>query len=594
MEEQIVKDTFQRFFLPTVTASVTLSVISMTDLVIAGRFVGEVALTSISLALPIIILVQILAALFGTGGAIALSARLGRGEMEECSRIFTCALGSALLFGILAGFFGILFLEPIVLLCGGEYGEVMEGARAYMGTLFLGMPFLVLSPVMMTYLRNDNEQKYSMICVITSGLFNIIASAGFAALLHMGIFGIAFATVLSQILSCILASRRLFRKNRSFHLTKILPDKKLFLTILGPGLPVAAIFLSQVILTVVINRILMSAGGGLGVAVYAVTKYLINFLYALFDGVTGSIQPMLGIYYGEREWENIRYTIKHSLAAMFLLALLMFLSMEFFGLPLCRLFGVESGPLTDMTIQAMKLEGFCCLTAAIITYMNAFYRCIGQEKVSFALSIGDNLLFPIGCILFFSRVLSFGITGVWVGLLAGNICTLLSLACYCLYKGKGFLLLDKATFERPGKEYHQIFPATPHQIKLLLPDVERFCAEMDISMKKEYYITLAIEELVVNVISLAQEDNSRHRASKEYYVDIRISPGENGEVGLRIRDNLTEFNPGELSTEDIKSLALENEDSAINLLGIGMVKKIAKDYSYKRTIGFNNFSVLLP
>lgn len=139
-----------------------------------------------------------------------------------------------------------------------------------------------------------------------------------------------------------------------------------------------------------------------------------------------------------------------------------------------------------------------------------------------------------------------------------------------------------------------ISPATPEQMNILLPNVETFCADMEIPMKKEYYINLAIEELVVNVINMAADHAKSHKNSKEYYVDIRISPTPDGEVGLRIRDNLTEFNPGDLSTDDMKELALKNENNVINELGIGMVKKIAKAYSYKRTIGFNNFSVILP
>jgi hypothetical protein len=37
----------------------------------------------------------------------------------------------------------------------------------------------------------------------------------------------------------------------------------------------------------------------------------------------------------------------------------------------------------------------------------------------------------------------------------------------------------------------------------------------------------------------------------------------------------------------------DNEDNTINALGIGIVKKIASDYSYRRTIGYNNFMVVL-
>ncbi|MGI6069843.1 MAG: MATE family efflux transporter [Blautia sp.] len=592
MEERIVKNTFQKFFLPTLTASITLSVISMTDLIIAGWFVGEDALTSISLALPVIIFVQIIAASFGTGGAIALSAKLGEGDLPQCSRIFTVSILSAGAIGVVVCVLGTIFLEPIILLCGGSPGAVMAGAKDYIGTLFLGMPFMILSPVMTTYLRNDNEQKYSMLCVMTCGLFNIIFSAVFAAVLHFGIAGIAWATVLSQILSCILAGRKLFRGRRMFHLVKVRPSRSLYFSILKPGLPVASIFLSQVILTVVINRILMTEAASQGVAVYAVIKYLINFMYALFDGVTGSIQPMLGIYYGEREQQNILYTVRCSLTTMAAIALGMFLLMEIGGKPLCRLFGVASGTLTELTVSAMHMEAICCLTAGIITYINAFYRCTGNEKISFLLSIGDNLVFPISSLLLLTRVFSLGINGVWWGLVLGGFCTIICWLAYCLCKRKGFLLLDQTQFTRPEDEYHIIYPATNEQLKTLLAGVEGYCFEQKIPLKKEYYITLSIEELVVNVVGLANEDSSRNK--KEYYVDIRISPHQDGGIGLRIRDNLTEFNPGDLSTDDMKSLALKTDSSAVNELGIGLVKKIAKDYNYKRTIGFNNFSVTLP
>lgn len=49
MEKRLVTATFYKFFFPTLASSVVLSVISMTDLIIAGHFVGENALTAISL-----------------------------------------------------------------------------------------------------------------------------------------------------------------------------------------------------------------------------------------------------------------------------------------------------------------------------------------------------------------------------------------------------------------------------------------------------------------------------------------------------------------------------------------------------------------
>ena len=89
LENRIVRDTFMKFFFPTVASSITLSVISMTDLIIAGNLVGETGLSAISLGLPIVIFAQIVYALFGMGGAIFLAVHMGRGDREYCSRIFT-------------------------------------------------------------------------------------------------------------------------------------------------------------------------------------------------------------------------------------------------------------------------------------------------------------------------------------------------------------------------------------------------------------------------------------------------------------------------------------------------------------------------
>ena len=594
MEQKIVRNTFLKFFLPTVAGSVMLSVISMTDLIIAGNFVGEIALTAISLALPVIIFVQIISALFGMGGAITLSIRMGEGNLEECSRIFTLSLISSFVISMVALILGLTFLEPLILLLGGNYGMIMEQAKQYIGMLFWGMPFLVLSPIMITYLRNDNEQGYAMVCVVTAGLGNIAFSVFFVTVLNWGIVGIAAGTVAAEFLSCLLAGCRLFHKKRMFHLVRTKADLQTYVSILKPGLALAVIFLSQILLTIVINHILCAYGGSEGVAVYAVMKYLINFMFALFDGVTGAIQPMLGIYYGEKEEKNIRYTVRYSFSAMLMIAVVMLAAMEGFGQQLCVLFHVESESLTSMTVYAMHVLGFYCLAAAVMTFMNAFYRCTGKENVSFHFSILDNLVFPISFVLLFAKVFGMGTEGVWIGLLTSGLSTMAVWFFYCIWRKQGFLLLDREAFQRPPEELHVIYPAQLENIPKLLSDVERYCETEEIGVKLEYYINLAIEELVVNVISMAQEC-----MKSSYYVDVRITPMEDGSTQLRIRDNLIQFNPADVGESDALGGAEEvlNREAVgnggVNELGISIVKKIAKEYSYRRTIGYNNFLVTI-
>ena len=168
--EKIIKRTFFRFFGPTLVASLALAIVSMTDLVVAGQLLGSSAFTAISLALPVTIFVQIVAAIFGGGAGIVLSNLLGQGDREHCNRVFTTALISAVAVGVATAVLGLLFLDPLILLLGGQPGESMNNARWYIGILLLGMPFLILAPIQLTFLRNDSNPPYSKFCVLAGGV----------------------------------------------------------------------------------------------------------------------------------------------------------------------------------------------------------------------------------------------------------------------------------------------------------------------------------------------------------------------------------------------------------------------------------------
>lgn len=71
------------------------------------------------------------------------------------------------------------------------------------------MPVMILSPVLITYLRNDSRQGYSMACVVICSLLNIVLSLFAGIVLKLGILGIGGATVVSQLVCCVLAGGKL-------------------------------------------------------------------------------------------------------------------------------------------------------------------------------------------------------------------------------------------------------------------------------------------------------------------------------------------------------------------------------------------------
>lgn len=590
MEKKMVRETFIKFFVTALASSAVLSVLSMTDLMIAGNAIGEKGLAAVSLALPITMAAQIGAALWGMGGAIVFSSRLGEGDLKACGRILTLSLAGAAVTGIIISLAGLVNLNLLVAALGAREGEESRIAREYIQVLLLGFPFLLLSPVMVTFLRNDSRQGYSFLCVVSSAVLNIVCSLFFCLGLGLGIRGIGAATVLSQVVCCLMAGAKLFRKKANYGLVKDFFSFRLMAEIFRPGSTAALIFFCQILLTVAVNRILSAEGGA---AVYGVVKYMINLLFSLFDGVTGAVQPMLGIYYGEREKENISLTARYAFGTMMSLAFIMFLLLELGGTFLCRIFGVWDIHLAAMTMAAFRVIGVYCFGAGAVTFLNAFYRCVGKEHLSFALGLADNLVLVLGAMFLFVNVLGLGTMGVFWGIGVSPFVTLLFWCLGCRPYRRGVLLLDESQFPKAEHEFHRIVPAGYEEVSRVMEDMERYGEAMGIPMKKQYYMTLSVEELVINVVRLAKADKARQKRWKEYYADIRVVPGEDETVSLRIRDNLTEWTPAALETNTQDSLVELDEAGDVNELGIGIIKKIAKSYNYKRTIGFNNFSVTL-
>ncbi len=588
--EKIIKRTFFQFFGPTLVASLALAVVSMTDLIVAGQLLGSGAFTAISLALPVTIYVQIIAAIFGGGAGIVVSNLLGRGERERCNRVFTTALLSAGAVGVATAALGLLFLNPLLLLLGGQPGESMDYARQYIGILLLGMPFLILAPVQLTFLRNDSHPRYTMFCVLAGGVWNLLANISLVLLFDLGIAGIAIGTITSQMFSCVLSGLKLYRRGGSFHLVRKGWSFSDVREMARPGLPAAMIFFFQVVLTVVINHTLTMTGGDNAVAVYAIVKYLITFLYAFYDGVTGSVQPMPGVYQGEGEIDNLRCTVSVSFRIMLLLSVAITVALEL-GAPLiCRIFGVEADML-DITMTAIRIQALFCVTAGILAFLGAFYRCTGHAAIAMVIAVCNNLIFPVSIILLLANFTPLGSNSVYWGLVLTDYATLLVLFCALrvLRKpGESPLLLIPAQDARNKDPVYRVLIQDKYEdISRISAEIDTFCEKHGVPMKKCYYIHLCLEELVVNVIQLG------FRKERDNYIDIRLSVLPDQQVVLRIRDDAVEFDPTRTQAVSLGDLLDGSHEEAHNELGLFLVKKVASSYSDKRTVGFNNFMVVL-
>ncbi|MEG1846024.1 MAG: ATP-binding protein [Oscillospiraceae bacterium] len=565
-----MKNTYKKFYSSTAVATIGVAIMGILNIVFAMLFFGKDGSYTMGIALPIVIFTEIITYFFGIGGGIALSIRQGKGEKQEASQIFSVAVFMTLLIGIIVALIGVLLLPMLLPMLGAKTSTDQAIVIDYLRILFCGMPSILLCGVMNVFIRNDNNPHFAMIGIVTSVLTNLALIALFIGVLKLPIYSIALATVLSNFVCTIMYIGYFISKKSTIKFAKKI-RLKAFFDICEPGFAGSMIFLAQTILTVVINNVLLDNNGAAGIATYGIVKYTITFIYTIYDSVNHSAQPMFSVYYGEKDSDSIKLTAKISYNFILFCSAALSVTLILVAPIISNLFAMN-------VTSAIRIIGISCLFSGTVAFLNSYYRSTEKSKLSIFFIILDNLLLPALLIWCLVYKIGFVQNGVWLALLLSEVLTLIVIAI--VTKGR-FLKLDNIK-TTDDKIYQTLILNEEANIIGINEEIENFCEANGVDKKKQYYIFLCIEEIAVNIIKHGFNDG------KEHYIDIRIIAGEN--VMLNIRDDATEFDPTAKKDADITTSAEERD---IGGLGIYLVKKIAKEFSYKRVIGFNNLHIVL-
>ena len=117
-------------------------------------------------------------------------------------------------------------------------------------------------------------------------------------------------------------------------------------------------------------------------------------------------------------------------------------------------------------------------------------------------------------------------------------------------------------------------------ISAVIQEIEEFAQTREVSVKQTYYLSLVIEEICCAVFEHCKSE------SEQIYIQITVVIEEDY-CELYIRDNALAFNPFSLESQE----NVELMDKDMDALGMEIVKKKAKEFSYRRYIGFNTLVV---
>ena len=214
------------FTIPLICSSVLQLLFNAVDVIVVGKYAGDNALAAVGSNTSLINLFVNFFMGLSIGANVLVSRYYGAKQEKELSETVHTAIAISLLSGVILAIFGVV-LSPTILKWMQAPEEVLELAVVYLRVYFVGMPALMLYNFGAAILRAIGDTKRPLYFLAIAGVVNATLNLFFVIKLHWSVFGVAFATVISQVISGWFVLRCLMKETggirveiRKLHINK--------------------------------------------------------------------------------------------------------------------------------------------------------------------------------------------------------------------------------------------------------------------------------------------------------------------------------------------------------------------------------------
>ena len=300
-----IMDKLISFALPLMVSGILQLMFNAVDIIVVGRFSGSQALAAVGSTTA---LINVFTNLFiGVSlGANVLAARFyAAGKDKEMSETVHTAITLALVSGVVMAVIGLVFSRWALEIMGTP-ADVIDQSSLYMRIYFLGMPFFMVYNYGAAILRAVGDTKRPLMFLIVAGVINAVLNMFLVIAFHMGVAGVAIATVISQMISCLLVLRCLYKTDSSYQLrfSRLCMKKFYLVQIFQVGIP-AGIQSTVINFSNALLQSSVNSFGSTAMAGYTAANNVLGFLYASVNAVTQACMSFTSQNYGVGKYKRM-------------------------------------------------------------------------------------------------------------------------------------------------------------------------------------------------------------------------------------------------------------------------------------------------
>lgn len=370
--------------LPLMISLLVQSLYNIVDSIFVAK-VGENALTAVSLAFPIQLLMIAVAVGTSVGINALLSHSIGAKRYDETTNIATTGLMLALIGAALFMMLGLFGAEWFVKLFTDD--AVIGGyAREYLIIcMVLGLGTFV-GTMYQRFLQAVGNTFDSMLTLVAGAVTNLILDPififGLGPVPELGVRGAAIATVIGQWVTAILAVwlNKIHNPQVQVEIKNFRLQKEVLWKIYKVGLPTIITQALGSVMVTAANAILISFSPT-AVAFFGVYYKLQSFLFMPMNGLGQAAIPIVGFSYGAKKYPRIIEMLKVMLPGAGILSIIMSVVFAIIPRQLLSLFN-PSEVMLAMGVPALRIICVTFVFASITMILGYSMSGLGNGLVN--------------------------------------------------------------------------------------------------------------------------------------------------------------------------------------------------------------------
>ncbi|WP_454870935.1 MATE family efflux transporter [Priestia megaterium] len=417
------------FLIPLMLSNAMQSVGQLAGSIIVGRALGVDALAAISAFFPLFFLLVSFSIGIGSGSSILIGQAYGAQNEKRVKEIIGTTLTFTFLVGIVLAVLGSIF-APDILRIMGTPANIIDVTVHYARILFVAIPVLFLYFVYTTFMRGTGDSKTPFYFLVVSTVLNIIFLPilifGWIGVPKLGVYGAAYATVFSTVLTFIIMIIYLRKKNHPLKFDSSISlkmDGTLLKLLMRLGIP-ASINMILVSLSEIAVITFVNGFGSDATAAYGAVNQVASYVQmpAISLGIAVSIFAAQSI--GANKFERLKEVIRSGIMLNYVIGSVLILLIYLFSNQILALF-LTSQHTLYIAEELLVITLWSYLIFGHAQIITATMRASGTVLWPTVFSIMAIWCVEVPVAYVLSQFTPLEIKGIWIGYPAAFVVSLI-------------------------------------------------------------------------------------------------------------------------------------------------------------------------